>query len=74
MCSSDLFAVMDEALKGKNYLAGSDFSPADTALFYAEFWAAKRLGMKLPGNVAAHFDRMMARPSVQRVMQQEGLN
>jgi hypothetical protein len=29
---------------------------------------------KLPANVAAHYDRMMARPSVQRVMQQEGLN
>jgi hypothetical protein len=30
--------------------------------------------MKLPPNVSAHFDRMTARPSVQRVMQQEGLN
>jgi len=30
--------------------------------------------MKLPANVSAHFDRMMARPSVQRVIQQEGLN
>ena len=35
----------------------------DTALFYVEFWAAKRLGMKLPANVAAHFDRLMARSS-----------
>jgi glutathione S-transferase len=68
------FAVIDEALKGKNFIGGNEFSPADTALFYVEFWAAKRLGMKLPANVAAHFDRMMARPSVQRVMQQEGLN
>jgi glutathione S-transferase len=61
-------------LAGKNYAAGNEFSPADTALFYVEFWAAKRLDMKLPANVAAHYDRMMARPSVQRVMQQEGLN
>src|SRR6516162_5442978 len=68
------FAVLDEALAGKNYIAGNEFSPADTALFYCEFWAAKRLNMKLPANVAAHYDRMMARPSVQRVMQQEGLN
>ena len=68
------FAVLDKALAGKNYIAGSEFSPADTALFYVEFWAAKRLNMKLPANVAAHYDRMMARPSVQRVMQQEGLN
>jgi glutathione S-transferase len=68
------FAVLDKALAGKDYIAGKDFSPADTALFYVEFWAAKRLGMKLPANAAAHYDRMMARPSVQRVMQQEGLN
>ena len=66
------FAVLDQALQGKNYIAGNEFSPADAALFYCEFWAAKRLGMKLPNNVAAHFDRMMARPAVQRVMQQEG--
>ena len=68
------FAVLDKALAGKNYIAGSEFSPADTALFYVEFWGAKRLNMKLPANVSAHFDRLMARPSVQRVMQQEGLS
>ena len=68
------FAVLDKALAGKSYIAGNEFSPADTALFYCEFWAAKRPNMKLPPNVAAHYGRMMARPSVQRVMQQEGLN
>ena len=68
------FAVLDKALAGKAYIAGSEFSPADTALFYCEFWAAKRLNMKLPASVAAHYDRMLARPAVQRVMQQEGLN
>jgi len=68
------FAVLDKALAGRNYIGGNDFSAADTALFYVEFWAAKRLGMKLPANCAAHFDRMMARPAVQRVMQQEGFN
>ena len=67
------FAVIDQALARKNYLGGSNLSIADAALYYVEFWGAKRLGMKLPTNCAAHFDRMMARPSVQRVMQQEGL-
>jgi len=39
-------------------------------------WASRRAVEKhgLPANVAAHYERMMARPSVQRVMQQEGLN
>jgi glutathione S-transferase len=66
------FAVIDKALEGKHYLSG-DFSIADAALFYVEFWA-KRAGVSLPKNCAAHFDRMMARPAVQRTLQKEGLN
>lgn len=68
------FAVLDKALAGKNYVGGSEFTAPDAALFYVEYWAAKRLNMKLPGNVAAHFDRMMARPAVQRALHQEGLS
>ena len=67
------FAVLDQALAGKEYVAGS-FSIADTALFYVEFWGGKRMNMKLPPNCDAHLNRMLARPAVQRVMQQEGLN
>jgi glutathione S-transferase len=67
------FAVLDKALAGKDYLAGS-FSIADSALFYVEFWGAKRMNMTLPSHCDAHLNRMMARPAVQRVLQQEGLN
>jgi glutathione S-transferase len=67
------FAVMDKALAGKDYLVGG-FSVADSALFYTEFWGGKRMGMTLPANCEAHLNRMLARPAVQRVMQQEGLN
>jgi glutathione S-transferase len=67
------FAVMDKALANKDYIAGA-FSVADSALFYVEFWGAKRMNMKLPPNCEAHLNRMMARPAVQRVLQQEGLN
>lgn len=67
------FAIMDQALAGKNYLGGDNLSAADAALFYVEFWAAGRLGMKLPPNCAAHYQRMKARPAVQQVMQQEGV-
>jgi len=67
------YAMLDKALAGKDYVAGS-FSIADSALFYVEFWGAKRMNMKLPQNCEAHLNRMLARPAVQRVMQQEGLN
>jgi glutathione S-transferase len=65
------FALLDKALEGKDYAVGK-FSIADAAIFYVELWS-KRVGMTLPANCAAHIDRMLARPSVQRVMQQEGL-
>ncbi|WP_428491795.1 glutathione S-transferase family protein [Rhodopila sp.] len=65
------FALIDKAMDGKDYAVGK-FSIADSAIFYVEFWS-KRAGMTLPSNCAAHIDRMLARPAVQRVMQQEGL-
>ncbi|MBN8873237.1 MAG: glutathione S-transferase N-terminal domain-containing protein [Rhodospirillales bacterium] len=65
------FATLDKALAGKEYAAGP-FSIADSAIFYVEFWAT-RIGVPLPPNCAAHLERMLARPAVQRVLQQEGL-
>ena len=65
------FAVFDKALEGKDYAVGS-YSIADSAIFYVEFWS-KRVGITLPKNCAAHLDRMLARPAVQRMLQQEGL-
>lgn len=64
--------LMDKALEGKEYLAGK-FSVADSALFYVSFWAHGRMKMPLPKNVAAHYERMKARPAVKRVLEQEGL-
>ncbi len=65
------FSLLDKALDGKDYAVGA-FSIADSAIFYVELWT-KRVGIALPTNCAAHFERMSARPSVQRVMKQEGL-
>jgi glutathione S-transferase len=65
------FGLVDKALEGKDYAIGK-FSIADSAVFYVEFWS-KRVGIALPANCAAHLDRMLGRPAVQRVLQQEGL-
>jgi glutathione S-transferase len=67
------FAILDKALAGKKYVGGDELSIGDTAVFYVEFWGAGRLGMTLPPNVAAHYERMKSRPAVQRVMKQEGV-
>lgn len=63
--------LLNEALEGKDYAVGP-FSIADTAIFYVEFWAG-RINLTLPPNCAAHFERMKARPSVQRTLAAEGL-
>jgi glutathione S-transferase len=65
-------ATLDKALAGKDYIAGA-FSIADAALFYVEYWGANPLKMTLPANCKAHYDRMMARPAVQRTLKAEGL-
>jgi glutathione S-transferase len=65
------FSELDKALAGKDYAVGP-FSIADAALFYVEYWA-KRVGIALPANCAAHLERMLARPSVQRTLKAEGL-
>jgi glutathione S-transferase len=65
------FGVLDKTLAGKDYAVGK-FSIADAAVFYVEFWS-KRVNLPLPANCAAHLERMLARPAVKRVLQQEGL-
>jgi glutathione S-transferase len=64
------FAIMNDALAGREYLADG-FSIADAALFYVEFWADK-IGIELPEHCQAHYQRMLARRVVQRVLREEG--
>ena len=65
------FAILDGNLDGKSYAGGQAFSIADAALFYCERWAPQ-VDVALPPNVAAHFDRMKARPSVRRALHAYG--
>lgn len=65
-------ALLDKQMAGKEYAAGA-FSIADAALFYVEFWASARMKMELPSNLKAHYQRMLARPAVQRALKEEGL-
>ena len=64
------FAVMNEVLAGREYVVGN-FSIADAALFYVEFWADK-IKLDLPQNCLAHYQRMLQRPVVRRVLMEEG--
>ncbi len=64
--------VVDAQLEGKEFLMG-DFTIADTALYYNEYWASDVAGWPLPPNVQAHFERMKTRPSVQVSRKLEGV-
>lgn len=65
--------VVDAQLEGKDYLV-EDFSIADTALYYTEYWAVDVAGWALPPNVQAHYERMKMRPSVQASRKVEGVS
>ena len=65
------FKLIDRALEGREYLAGS-YSIADAALLFVCNWA-NRVKVPLPPNVAAHFARMKQRPAVQRALTNEGI-
>jgi glutathione S-transferase len=65
------FAVINDQLSEAHEYAFGAFSIADVALFYVEFWADK-LKLTLPTNCLAHYQRMLTRPAVRRVLLEEG--
>jgi glutathione S-transferase len=63
------YGMIDKQLTGKIWIAGRDFSMADCAAAPALFYAGTV--QSFPQNLThlmAYFDRLMERPSVQRVM------
>ena len=68
---NEAFAVIGARLPEAGYAIGADFTFADAALFYVEFWADKT-GLTLPPRCAAHYQLVRTRPVVQRVLREEG--
>jgi len=64
------FIVLNSQLPTQGFALGR-FSIADAALFYLEFWADK-LDLAMPPNCRAHYQLMLERPVVQRVLREEG--
>ncbi len=64
------FGVIDTQLGSGDYVV-KNFSIADAALFYTEFWA-DRSQIELPGNCKRHYRSMLKRPAVRRVLMEEG--
>jgi glutathione S-transferase len=67
------FTLLDAHWAGGIWVLPSGYSVADAALFFVEYWGARRSGMALPPHLAAHLAAMLARPAVQRALATEGL-
>lgn len=67
------FSLVDTHWNEGDWVLPSGYSVADAALFFVEYWAARRSGMTLPPRLAGHLQRMLARPAVKRALEQEGL-
>ena len=68
----EVFAIAEQKLGGRTWMAG-EYSIADIHLFRL-FWRWMNSGGPEPGSfpgISAHYDRMMIRPAVQRVLEIE---
>ena len=64
------FSIVNHQLPQTGYAFGN-FSIADAALFYVEFWADKT-AIALPENCQQHYRLLLSRPAVRRVLMEEG--
>lgn len=64
------FIILNHLLDNQPYVL-DHFSLTDAAVFYVEFWA-DRSNIPLPDNCRAHYQNMLKRPAVRRVLMEEG--
>ncbi len=63
------YAMLEQRLDGRTWAAGEEFSMADCAAAPALFYASTLVPFgDEQGNLHAYFERLMARPSVRRVL------
>ena len=67
------FDTLQKTWTGGEWVLPNGYSVAVAALCFVEYWATRRSGMTLPPKLDAHLAAMLARPAVQRTLQQEGL-
>ncbi|MFC0387076.1 glutathione S-transferase family protein [Muricoccus vinaceus] len=67
------FDLLEKNWTGDTWVLPEGYSVADAALFFVEFWQARRVGKPLPPKLDRHLKAMLERPAVKRVLEQEGL-
>lgn len=66
------FDQVAETMGGRDWLLG-DYTVADSVLFYMTRWALLK-GVPMPESIAAHHNRMLVRPAVQRAIAAYGIS
>jgi glutathione S-transferase len=67
------FEVIDRQWQGDTWVMPEGYGIADSALFFVEFWAIKRVGLPVAPRITAHYQAMLARPAVQRALAASGV-
>jgi glutathione S-transferase len=68
------FAFVDQALAGKSYLTGEDFTVADSYLYTILNWSGRlQIDLTPWPNLRSFMERVKARPAVQSALSAEGL-
>jgi len=67
------FEILAPILGDQKFLFGDTLTIADCGLFFLEWWAARRCNIPLPASLQGHLARLLERPSVQKVLAEEGL-
>lgn len=65
------YKLLEQKLGDKDYLLGQ-FTVADAYAFVVINWA-RRFEIPVPASITAYFERIRARPAVQKTLQEEGL-
>lgn len=67
------FNLVERNWTGDTWVLPEGYSVADAALFFVEYWQAKRVGKPLPPKLDRHLKAMLERPAVKRALEQEGM-
>jgi glutathione S-transferase len=67
------FEILEPVLGTRPYLLGDKLTFADSGLFFLTHWAKFRADIAMPANIEAYLGRMLERPAVRRVLEDEGL-
>lgn len=68
------FALFEEALGQQAHAVGDAFTVADCYLFVLLFWCKTKLGLDVPPNLSAYYERLTDRDAIRAALSEEGLN